>query len=127
VGCVTNTHLAADAKTSVSGGVTRIESPSGDFSVEVTDSGVFLQSPSRLIHMSFDEIRINDSNDILILSSNDMTLDAENEVAVVVDGDLVIRSDLDIGMSSGLNLLLEAGFDADVKANHSTGKSLVLN
>jgi len=122
VGCVTNSHLAADAKTSVSGGVTRMESPSGGFSVEVTGSGVFLQGPSRLVHMSFDEMRINANNDIFILSSDDMTLDAENEVAVVTDGDLVIHSDLDIGMSSGLSLLLEVGFDADVKTNHSIWK-----
>ena len=80
-GCVTSAHLANDAKTAASGGITRIESPNGEFSVEVTDSGVFMQGPSGLIHMSFDEIRIDAENDVLIFASDDITMDSGKRVS----------------------------------------------
>ncbi len=115
-GCITSRHLASDAVTSSSSGSpTRMVSPNGEFSVDVTDGGIVLAGPAGTIVISEGLISV-DASGIRIVSTADILLHSNEGTLVSSESDIDIQSDGKTHVKATGNATFESLTDVDILA-----------
>lgn len=139
-GCVTASHLAADAM-STGGSATTLTSPNGDFQIIVNNAGISLTGPDSelIIQLNNSEILIGGSQtkvqlkngDVNIVADDELELTSKSNLKIETDsGDIKVQSSFDLDLIAGKELLADAGsklnLDADQDVDIDAGSGVTV-